>query len=166
MRLLHDGQLHGAQLRLPVQLSRKLDEPPDPDVARLYEKLLTILASTAVGHGTGTLLKPSRAWRDNPSNRNFIVVQWQVEPDEFDLVVINLAPYQSQCFVPLTAEGVAQQHWQLTDLLGSERYVRPGAELAGRGLFLDVPGHAAQLFHFTPARRAAPPSVNGTRAIA
>jgi glycosidase len=166
MRLLHEGQLHGAQLQLPVQLARRLEEPTDPEVAQLYETLLPTLGRTAIGRGEGKLLRPARAWRDNPTDRNFILVQWQAEANQFDLVVVNLAPYPSQCFVPLTAEGVAMKHWQLVDLLGTERHVRSGAELAGRGLFLDVPSHAAQLFHCSPTapRLGVGVGANGNRA--
>jgi len=155
MRLLHEGQLSGAQIRLPVQLGRRLDEPPDPDVALLYEQLLTTLKSTAVGRGRGALLKPARAWRDNLTDRNFILVRWQSKPDEFDLVIVNIAPYQSQCYVPMPDAGLDQSNWLLTDLLGPERYNRTGPELVKPGLFLDVPGHAAQVFRFVPQRRYA-----------
>ncbi|MBM3876950.1 MAG: alpha-amylase [Verrucomicrobia bacterium] len=153
MRLLHDGQLTGAQLRLPVQLGRRLDEPADPEVVALYEGLLTTLKSTAIGRGRGALLKPVRVWGENHTDRNFILVHWQLHPDEFDLVVVNLAPYQSQCFVPLPGDRLGEFNWHLADLLGPERYNRTGAELVKPGLFLDVPGHAAQVFHFTPKPR-------------
>ncbi|MBI3876668.1 MAG: alpha-amylase, partial [Verrucomicrobia bacterium] len=153
MRLLHEGQLTGAQLRLPVQLGRHLEEPPDPDVTLLYKQLLATLKNTVVGRGRGTMLKPARAWRDNPTDRNFILVQWQEKPEELYLVVVNLAPYQSQCYVPLAAEGMQNSNWLMADLLGSEGYTRTGAELTKPGLFLDVHAHAAQLFKFMPQRR-------------
>jgi len=68
-------------------------------------------------------------------------------PSEFDLVVVNLAPHPSQCRVRLQVEGLAGRWWQMTNLLGVEEFTRPGADLQHDGLYLDVPGHAAQLFH-------------------
>jgi hypothetical protein len=38
----------------------------------------------------------------------------------------------------------------MLELLGEERFERPGKELLDRGLFLDLPAHGAQLFHFEP----------------
>jgi hypothetical protein len=38
----------------------------------------------------------------------------------------------------------------LVDLLGKEEYRRSGKDLAREGLYLDLPEHAAQLFHFKP----------------
>jgi hypothetical protein len=38
----------------------------------------------------------------------------------------------------------------MRDLLGAESYERFGADLANQGLYLDLPEHGAQLFHFEP----------------
>jgi len=37
-------------------------------------------------------------------------------------------------------------------LLGEESYQRSGEELQTRGLYLDVPAFATQLYHFMPIR--------------
>src|SRR5207253_659733 len=55
----------------------------------------------------------------------------------FDLVVVNLAPHQSQCYVSLKIKDPAISKWLLKDLLGTEQYVRDGQELQDRGLYLD-----------------------------
>ena len=38
----------------------------------------------------------------------------------------------------------------MRDLLGSERYLRVGADLDRQGLYLDVAPYAAQVFRFQP----------------
>ena len=38
----------------------------------------------------------------------------------------------------------------MKDLLGQERYKRSGDDLQNQGLYLDLPAHGAQLFHFEP----------------
>ena len=151
MRLLHEGQLTGAAIKTPVQLSRRPAEPPHPEVFALYQYLLTALPVTAVGRGEARLLRPRAAWMGNSTASDFILVQWQRQPDAFDLVVVNLAAHSAQCYVPLEIAGLEKSKWQLDDLLGTEKYLRGGAELRDRGLYLDVPANAAQLFH---ARRA------------
>ena len=80
-----------------------------------------------------------------------MIIQWQTEPPNFDLVVVNLAAHRSQCFVPLAIPDLRQHNWSLCDLLGSEQYLRDGLDLEIHGLYLDVPEHGAQLFHFSPA---------------
>lgn len=150
LRFLHEGQLTGAQLKLPVQLGRRPVEPAVAAVQQAYEKILTVLKTTAVGQGEGRLLAPRPAWEGNPTAQNFIVVQWQAKAPAFDLVVVNLAGNRSQCFVPLDAPELVEHHWTLTDLLGTERYERVGSDIAQQGLYLDLPPHGAQVFHFEP----------------
>ena len=150
MRFLHDGQLSGARLKIPVQLARRAEEPSQAEMVNIYEQLLTTLPGTAVGQGRGELSKPRAAWPGNSTAQNFVIVQWQKQAPEFDLVVVNLAPDRSQCYAPLSLEGLAAHNWAMTDLLGEERFKRSGDDLQNQGLYLDLPPNGAQLFNFEP----------------
>ena len=150
LRLVHEGQLTGARIKVPVQLARRPMEPAQPEIVAFYQQLLVALRSTVVGTGRGEIVKPRQAWPDNPTACYFVVVQWQSQPDCFDLVVVNVAPHRSQCFAPLTIEGLAQRNWRMKDFLGSEEHQRFGEDLQEQGLYLDLPEHGAQLFHFVP----------------
>ena len=149
MRFLHEGQLTGARAHIPVQLGRRPQLPADPKVVSIYGSLLSVLRKTAVGQKEGKILKPTRAWADNPTSENFIIVQWMAREQEFELVVVNLAPHRSQCFVTLRVERHAPGKWRMNDLLGEECYHRYTKDLE-QGLYFDVPGYAAQLFRFQP----------------
>jgi len=150
LRLLQDGQLTGARIKTPVHLARRPSEPAQPDIVAFYQQLLASLKSAAVGRGKAEIVKPRPAWPGNATAQDFVVVQWQSRPQCFDLVVANVAPHRSQCFVSLTVEGLGQRNWRMKDLLGSEEYQRFGDDLQKQGLYLDLPEHGAQLFHFTP----------------
>lgn len=150
LRLLHDGQLTGARVRLPVQLARRRAEAPDGEISALYDELLTALRPKPVGRGEGFLLRPRAAWASNESHHGLVLVQWQAKPPDFTLVVVNLAPHRAQAYAPLTVAGLANYDWHLHDRLGPETWVRVGTDLAAQGLYLDVPAHAAQVFCFTP----------------
>jgi hypothetical protein len=152
LRLLHGGQLEGAQIRTPVQLLRRQRESPNAEVEKIYNELLRGLQESAVGRGEAALLRARAAWPNNQTWRNFILVQWQSHPGEFDLVVVNLVPQRGQCYVPLTVPELAQHHWSVRDRLGTERHYRVGADLERQGFFLDVGPYAAQLFHFEPSQ--------------
>jgi hypothetical protein len=150
LRLMHEGQLTGARIKTPVQLARRAIEPVQPEIVAYYQQLLASLKSASVGRGKAEIVKPLPAWPDNSTAQNFVVVQWQSQPDCFDLAVINFAPHRSQCFVSLTVEGLGQRNWRMKDLLGSEEHQRFGDDLQKPGLYLDLPEHGAQLFHFDP----------------
>jgi hypothetical protein len=150
LRFLHEGQLSGARLKLPVQLARRPEEPAQTDIAAIYRQILSALPHSTVGRGKSQLLEPRMAWPHNPTVQNFVIVQWQTQGPEFDLVVVNLAPHRSQCYAPLTIPCLAQHNWSIRDLLGPEQYTRSGDDLQNQGLYLDLPDHGAQLFHFQP----------------
>jgi hypothetical protein len=40
----------------------------------------------------------------------------------------------------------------MRDLLGDQQFERAGDDVAQQGLYLDLPEHGAQLFHFAPIR--------------
>jgi len=151
MRFLHEGQLTGARVKMPVQLARRPIEPPQPDLVKMYEQLLATLKASVVGQGGGRLLGPRQAWPNNPSGQDFILVFWPAQPPAFELVVVNLAPHRSQCYAPLPVEGLSERHWSVRDLLGPEAYLRVGSDLAQQGFYLDLPPRGAQLFRFEPA---------------
>lgn len=152
MRFLHEGQLTGAKVKIPVQLARRSVEPINDEVAKIYDTLLPAIKSSAVGQGEGQLLAPREAWPGNPTTQNFLIAQWQTQSPSFDLVVVNLAPHRSQCYAPLTVPELAEHNWTMRDLLGPESYERFGTDLASQGLYLDLPESGAQLFHFEPLR--------------
>jgi hypothetical protein len=152
MRLLHDGQLTGAQFKLPVQWSRCYPEDSHPEIGRMYEQLLRIVSNTAIGRGKFAILKPIEAWPGNPTAQNFMLIQWQNELPVFHLAVINLAPHRSQCYAPL-AEVLVRFEWVMKDLLGPEKHNLAGDHLPEEGVYFDLPAHGAQLFEFAPARR-------------
>jgi hypothetical protein len=150
MRFLHEGQLTGARIKLPVQLGRRPVEPEQAEIKAAYEKLLAQLPQTFVGQGQGEILAPRAAWDGNPTAQNFIVVLWRGAGLEFDVVVVNLAAHRSQCYVSLNVPNLTERDWALRDWLSAERYERVGSDLAGQGLYLDLPAHGAQIFRFAP----------------
>jgi len=150
MCLLHEGQLTGARHRLSVHLRRRRLEPEQAEIAGFYSQALKVLRQTAIGQGNATILRPREAWPGNPTAQNFVVVQWQSRQDRFELVVVNLAPHPSQCYIDLDGTNIGEHDWQMKNLLGPELFVRNSGDLRESGLFLDVPANAAQLFQFTP----------------
>jgi hypothetical protein len=152
MCFLHHGQLGGARLKIPVQLVRCPEETEQPEVRRIYERLLLAVQATAVRRGRVQLVRPRPVWQGNPTHQNFVIVQWQTSAPAFDLAVVNLAPHRSQCYAPIMLPNLAEYDWELKDLLGNEAYLRQGRSLHDEGLYLDVAAHAAQLFHAEPVK--------------
>lgn len=150
LRLVHEGQMEGWRLKLPVQLGRRYDEPTDEGLPEFYRVLVRALAEPVFHEGAWRLLDPREAWNGNASHHGFVLQQWSHD-GAHRLVVVNFSPVSGQCFVPLGLPNVAEHRWRLRDVLGSAEYVRDGADLATRGLYLDMPAYAFHLFALEPA---------------
>jgi hypothetical protein len=145
MRLVHEGQVEGRRLKLPVQLGRRSVESSEPGMEPFYRQLLTALGHPIFHTGQWRLLEPERAWPGNPSYGNYVAHSWALG-EERRLVVVNLASGRSQCYIRLDWPDLAGRTWELVDLLAEARYIRDGDDLLARGLYLDMPGYGTHLF--------------------
>jgi hypothetical protein len=153
--LLHEGQLTGARNRLSVHLERRRFESEQADIFEFYGGILKVLQQTAVGAGQATLLRPREAWSGNPTHLNFVAVQWRSKADSFEVVLVNLAPHDGQCYLDLQGDDIGDSGWLMSDLLGPQVFEREGSDLKKSGLYLDVPAHGAQILQFVPQPRMA-----------
>jgi hypothetical protein len=155
LRFFHQGQLEGARVRVPVHLRRGPIEARDADLAAFYDKLLAALAtSEAFRQGAWSLIPPQSAWAGNPTWQDFISYAW-VSPDGGRyIVVINYSDHQGQCRLRLPFNGLAGLKFQLTDVMGSEVYLRDGHELVDPGLYIDLGAWRYNVFRLEPVNAA------------
>jgi len=149
MRFLHDGQCEGARLRLPVQLSRRPPEQPDPAIVQIYEEIFRIQKRAGIGRGGARLLTPLAAWEGNPSGLNFVLIVWQQAADRFTLVAINHAPHPGQCRAPWPAEAVRSGRWRVHEHGAGWTDQRDAAAMVAQGVYLDLPARGVQVLEFT-----------------
>ncbi len=135
-------------LQVPVQLDCRPNEPADPEIQRLCELMLAVLRESAVGRGEWKLLRPEGRPGAFGAD-HFIIVQWRLQPLQFDVVVVNLASRSGQCRVHLALENLASRNWEMRNLLGDEMEKHRGSDLEAAGLHLNLPGHGAKLLQFS-----------------
>jgi hypothetical protein len=150
LRFFHQGQREGRRVRIPTHLGRGPSETPDPIIAAFYDGLLACLGDPAYRDGYWQLLDASRAWDGNDSHDAFIAYAWTGPGDRRRLVAVNYAGHQGQCFVRLPWDDLPGRTWRLDDRLGPAVYDRTGAELAARGLYLDIPAWGYHAFDVGP----------------
>jgi hypothetical protein len=144
MRLVHEGQIEGRRVKLPVQLGRRLAEPSDLPIQAHYERLLGAVSHPVFHEGEWRRLEPQPAGIGE-SYRGFIAHHWSLG-DARRLVTVNWSAQQAQCFLPLRLPALAGTSWQLRDLLGAALYQRWGDDLLAPGLYLDMPAYSYHLF--------------------
>ena len=143
MHLVHEGQIEGRRVKIPVQLGRRPAEPSDLLIQAHYKRLLRALSDPVFHEGAWQLLEPQRAGISE-SYRGFIAHHWSLR-DARRLVVVNWSAHRAQCFLPLHLPAPAGASWQLRDLLGDVGYQRRD-DLLNPGLYLDMPAYSYHLF--------------------
>lgn len=150
LRFFHQGQFEGRTKRISPHLVRAPEEPVDQRLAQFYERLLAVLREPAVRDGCWRLLECRPAWEGNWTADCFVAFSWTGTDGQRWLVVVNYADHQSQCLLTMPWPDLTGRGWRLRDRMGTELYERGGEELAGRGLYLDMPAWACHVFDVHP----------------
>jgi len=146
--LIHDGQMAGPKVRLPVQLRRRPAEPVNPAVEAFYRALLGQTDDPVYHEGRWQLREAGPAWDLNASHRSLIAYTWQRGQDR-RLVVVNYSATPAQGRVQLPDLDVQGRLWRLHDGLNDADYERSGNEMAQHGLYVDLGPWKAHIFSFT-----------------
>jgi hypothetical protein len=119
LRCLYDGQLEGRRLRLPVQLGRLPDEPPDGSLRAFYERLLGVVASPAFHDGDWRLLECRSA--GDGTWPGLVAWRW-AHRGELWVVAVNVAAGPAQGCVQLLPDLPAGDHFAFEDVLDGRVY--------------------------------------------
>ncbi len=134
-RLIHEGQLEGRRVRLPVFLGRRPDEPADADLRSFYGRLLPAVAGGAFRDGDWQLADTG-GWPGNESWRNLVAWGWRSELPQA-LVVVNLGDAGAAGRVSLPWDDLRGRTWELADPTTGARFERSGDELRD-GLYVEL----------------------------
>jgi glycosidase len=144
LRFFYQGQFEGARVHVPTHLCRGPVEPINQECVAFYATLLRILTETnAFRNGLWSQIDPEPAWPGNWTSANFVAYDWKLDAGGRYVVVVNYSQNQSQCRLKLRFPGMRGTSVRLSDVMGTEIYVRDGSELVDSGLYID---HAA--WHF------------------
>ena len=146
LRLLHQGQLEGARVHIPIHLDRGPEEEIDPAIHEFYLDLLSVLRDPVMRDGSFEPLPVHAAWEGNPSHQAFTASLWSDADGPRLLCVVNYRTDRGQCRVRINHPSVAGRAVSLSDRLGPEHYTRDGYMLTHEGLYLDLPGWGYNLF--------------------
>jgi glycosidase len=147
-KLLHEGQLEGRRVRLPVFLGRRPNEPVDTDLEAFYRRLLAEASREIFRQGSWRLCDRA-GWPDNPRYRNILAWCWEHDLDRA-LIVVNFSDTTSQARVRGLWTDLAGRPWRLSDSLSGEAFERTGDELAEEGLFVSLNPWSCHFFRMVP----------------
>jgi hypothetical protein len=142
-KLLHEGQLEGRKIKLPVQLGRRPAEAPDAGLQAFYDRLLPAVHTLRTKDSAWRLCAVG-GWRDNESCRRILAWCWS-GGESRHAIVVNFSDQAAQGTVRLPWHELAERRLALTDTFSGEVYRREGGELLNPGLYVDLPPWG---FHF------------------
>jgi hypothetical protein len=133
-RLVHDGQLQGRRVRLPVFLGRLPAEPVDDDLAEFYRTLLSALVDPTFRNGFWALCERS-GWPGNNSFGN--LVAWSWDGATRWLIVVNLSGETATGLVRAPWPDLQGHRWRLVDPAQGVAFDRDGVDLVN-GLYVEL----------------------------
>jgi len=148
-KLLHEGQLEGMKVRVPVFLGRRPAEPVDHDLAGFYGRLLKEINRDVFRNGEWRLCGTS-GWPDNRSWRNILAWCW-VKDEERYVIVVNFSGGTAQALVKVPWDELRGKTWRLTDALSGDSYDRSGDEMRDSGLYVDLGPWRCHCFRVNPS---------------
>ena len=146
--LLHQGQLSGRRIKLPVQINRGAKETSLPLLARFYRRLLREVRSEVYRSGAWQLREARPIQSGDYTQANLIAYSWE-QGETTRLVIINLSSEWSRARLDLSGwNWLARERWRLCDLLSESFLFQDGDSLVREGLLLEVPPASAQILRF------------------
>jgi hypothetical protein len=154
-RLVHNGQLEGAMVHLPVFLGRKPEEATDATLLAFYRTFLQAAADRTFRHGHWQLCDRS-GWPGD--NRYQSLLAWCWEGDTRWLIVVNLSDGAAAGLVGTPWADLRGRQWQLTDPTQHLAFVRSGDDLVD-GLFVELDPWSWHMFRIDPLTDNVPDEV-------
>lgn len=142
--LIHEGQMEGHKVKLPVQLRRRPMEVDITELMDFYQNLLKIIPGKEKGKGQWELCKIEPVANDY-SYKNLIAYTWSFVNKNI-LIVVNFSPYLTQGHVRIKGVHYGFNEWTFRDLLTEEKYTYKGEDLDTYGFYVDLDAWKGHIF--------------------
>jgi hypothetical protein len=144
-KLYYEGQFEGRRVQLPVQLTKRPNEPLNVELRDFYHLLLKTIANPAIREGAFRPLYVSEAWEGNHTAQQ-IVTGWRAHDNHHHLMAVNIGKQQAQAYTEIPGEVLGGESVELRDLLGDAVYHRSPLQLKSSGLYLDMAPGTCHIF--------------------
>lgn len=148
MKLYHHGQMEGKRIRVPVQLRRVINEDPDTDTSRMYEKILSV-TSQDIFHAGEWKLREVFPLADT-SSTDIIAYTWKAG-QIIKLVAVNMSDVTAGGRIPLQDIVADDMSYKLSDELHAQLYLRNGNDMIYPGLIVVLGPFSAHIFDISPS---------------
>ncbi len=145
-KLIHDGQIEGRKIRVPVALRRRPPEKPlEFSLKSFYHHLLNVVGSAGFRDGEWKLCD-LKGWPDNSSWLDILAWCWTLSGERRYIIAVNLSDHRSQGLIQVPWRDIGGALWRLTDLLSGAQYTPDGDRMQDPGLYVDLEGWGCHFF--------------------
>ena len=144
-RLIHEGQLQGHKIKVPVQLRRRPVEENDEDFYDFYQRLLTAAPDRLLSEGSWALCRIESLSEYDHTNLNLIAYQWWTK-DRRQLTIVNFSPFFARAHVRIAGIDYGMDEWTFSDILNHKVYYYKGEDLTFNGLYIDLGAWRGHIF--------------------
>jgi len=143
-KLIHEGQMHGYKIQLPIQLGRRESEEENKELFNFYQNLLRITKEKNLDKGEWSLciIEPID---DDLSYKNLISYIWSIN-NQKHLIVVNFSDNLAKGHVRIEGINYSSENWIFTDLFANKTYTYKGQDLLTYGLFVKLDAWQVHLF--------------------
>jgi len=144
-RLIHEGQIEGFKIRLPVQLGRRQTEESEQKIVEFYQNLLRIIPGSNFANAKWSICNIIPIDSNDNSYKNLLSYIWWVN-DNYLLIVINYSSYPSKGHIKIEPLNYGSNNWVFKDLLTQNNYIYKGTDLENYGLYIDLKEWNSHIF--------------------
>jgi hypothetical protein len=144
-RLVFEGQTHGHQVKLPLQLKRNPTEKEDIELIEFYNKLLQIIPGKSYDKANWFLCTAIPINSHDSTFNNIIAYQWIID-DMHLLIVVNYSLIKSKAHIKIDNIDYNSFNWKFNDLLNDKEYIYKDEDLKEFGLYIELDDWKAHIF--------------------
>jgi len=145
-RLVHEGQMEGFKIKLPVQLGRRQTEEINQDLLEFYQNLLNLIPGEEFSNANWTLCRIDPIDSGDYSFNNIISYFWWVD-DKYRLVVVNFSSHFSKAHIRIDPLDYGSDKWAFKDFLTDNEFQFEGKDLEEYGLYIELAAWKGHVFN-------------------
>ncbi len=135
--LIHEGQLKGYKIRIPIQLQRRAFERINPEICNYFKKLFGIIRKNMFEQFSWELCEVTILDDAKTIHPSFIAYRWFTDTISY-LFVINYDSNTNSGHVRINEEFDRKETWEFRDLLTDISYNHKAEHLKEYGLFVEL----------------------------
>ncbi|MFX1524711.1 MAG: alpha-amylase family glycosyl hydrolase [Promethearchaeota archaeon] len=145
-RLIHEGQMKGFKLRLPVQLGRRQSEDIDQNLQKYYLNLLKVIPGKEFSDASWLMCRVEPLDFSDSSFKNIISYLWWIDK-RYLLIIVNFSPNLSKAHIRIDNINFGYDKWKFIDLLNEKDYQYEGKNLVEFGLYVELAAWKGHIFN-------------------